>query len=146
MSKILLLLIVLVILAVILMVIFGWKGIGFGKAGDGGKEDGNDNGKAVTVRADGGEDNDEAQEAVGETAAESERLVEYADVTVTGGSYLYEGSVIELGALTEKLKGTDCVVRITDSEATQNAMEDLIGALEQENTDYIFSGEESLIQ
>lgn len=142
MNKILILLIVLVILAVILMVLFGWKGLGFGKAGEGGRDDGNDNGSAVTVQADGG-DTDEKAQAEAAAVSVKERMVEYADVTVTGNSYLWEGGVIGLEELREKLRNTDSVVRITDSGATQNAMEDLIAALEQDKKDHIFADEES---
>lgn len=130
----LLLLIVLLIIIVVLLLIFGGFGFGFGfgEKGDGGETQGS--GASVSVQ--GGEEGADNAEAAD---ISPERMVEYADVTVAGNSYLYDSGVTELDELTDKLGASDCVVRITDEGATQNAMEDLINALEQKDISYIMS-------
>lgn len=132
MNKLLLLILLLLILLIVLLILFGGFGFGFGEKGDGGETQGS--GASVSVQ--GGEEGADNAEAAD---ISPERMVEYADVTVAGNSYLYDSGVTELDELTDKLGESDCVVRITDEGATQNAMEDLINALEQKDISYIMS-------
>ena len=65
----------------------------------------------------------------------------YADIKVSGSTYMYDGSESDTDALIEAVKKLDgdVIVRITDDSATQNAMEELKQALDKNDISYIIN-------
>lgn len=85
-----------------------------------------------------------AEEAATEEATETETTEAapvYADVKVSGSTYMYDGSESDTDALIEAVKKLDgdVIVRITDDSATQNAMEELKQALDKNDIAYIIN-------
>ena len=124
-KKRLLFLIIILLLLAALLAILNWLGLGLG----GGKGAGGD-----------GSGNDEATPSSSVAAVESEEDPEYFDVKVSGSSYIMnENSVVDLDTIVDSVKGLkdNYIVRITNDNATANAIDDLKSKLEDEGRKYI---------
>lgn len=131
-------LIILLLIVAGVLFLMNYLGIGFG-AGKGG--DGDDEGTADRgITAEDPDKEENVDEAKVETEpVSSEETVEYVDITVAGSAFIYNNNVTELEAFLETVdKMNDkVVVRISDDNATQNAMEDLKAALDEKGRNYI---------
>lgn len=122
---IVILLIILIIAALLWLLNYLGLGLGGGK-GSGGDSKGNQETPAVTTEA---------------TTTEAPK--EYENIKVSGGTYIYKGSEIELDSFVDTVNkmNENVVVLIQDDNATQNAMEDLKAALKK--NDRAFAEESS---
>lgn len=129
-------LIILLLIVAGVLFLMNYLGIGFG-TGKNGEDEGTAD-RGITAEDPDKEENvDEAK--VETEPVSSEETVEYVDITVAGSAFIYNNNVTELEAFLETVdKMNDkVVVRISDDNATQNAMEDLKKALDEKGRNYI---------
>ena len=121
-GKIILLLLIIIILLLVIILLMSLAGFGPG-AGLFGK--GSGDGSAQTSQSQSAEQN-------------SEQGPVYAEIKVSGGTILMDGSEISASDAADKAKslGSDVIVRITDDNATQNAVEELKSALDSAGLAY----------
>lgn len=115
-------LIVIIIAALIL--IMQYLGLGLG----GGKGEGSGDGKDVSASS------NEASVTTTTTAVPKE----FYDIKVSGSTYIIDERVVNLKSLvsTVKLMSDNVIVRITDDNATKNAMDDLKKALTDDGREF----------
>ena len=115
-------LIVIIIAALIL--IMQYLGLGLG----GGKGEGSGDGKDVSASS------NEASVTTTTTAAPKE----FYDIKVSGSTYIIDERVVDLKSLvsTVKLMSDNVIVRITDDNATKNAMDELKKALTDDGREF----------
>ena len=65
--------------------------------------------------------------------------IEYVEVKVSGGTIMYNGEEVSADDVVSAAKsaGEDAIIRITDNDATQNAMEALKTVLDNNSVNYI---------
>ena len=114
-------LIVIIIAALIL--IMQYLGLGLG----GGKGEGSGDGKDVSASSN--------EASVTTTTAVPK---EFYDIKVSGSTYIIDERVVDLKSLvsTVKLMSDNVIVRITDDNATKNAMDDLKKALTDDGREF----------
>lgn len=114
-------LIVIIIAALIL--IMQYLGLGLG----GGKGEGSGDGKDVSASS------NEASVTTTTTAPK-----EFYDIKVSGSTYIIDERVVDLKSLvsTVKLMSDNVIVRITDDNATKNAMDELKKALTDDGREF----------
>ncbi|MBQ8961480.1 MAG: hypothetical protein IJ071_09780 [Ruminococcus sp.] len=120
--RLVLTLLVIIILLLVILLMLSLAGYGPG-AGLFGKD--NDPGSSETSQS----------EVIEESSGEE---TVYAEIKVSGGTVLMDGSEISAADAAEAAKklGSDVVVRITDDSATQNTMEELKSALDAAGLPY----------
>lgn len=113
-----------VILLVVLFLIMQSLGLGLG----GGKGEGSGTGKDDSTNS--------ADSAVTTTTAAVPK--EFYDIRVSGSTYIIDERVVDLNSLisTVKLMSDNVIVRITDDNATKNAMDDLKNALTEDGREF----------
>lgn len=133
-----LILLLLIVAAVLFLMKYLGIGFGFGEGGSGGEEKSPDKGVAAQTSAPA--DEAKAMPEVTDESSEAE-TVEYVDITVAGSAFIYNNNVTELEVFMETVDKMNekVVVRITDDNATQNAMEDLEKALDEKGRSYILN-------
>ncbi len=122
--------ILLLIVVIIFALMFLGAGLGFGKGSGTGEGDGIT--RSVNV----------VQE--NETDATSEKSnntseIQYVKVTVSEDDYFYDNEKIKLDNLISKLKEKegDYILEVIDDQATKNAYDDLLDALDSNNLEYV---------
>ena len=122
--------ILLLIVVIIFVLMFLGAGLGFGKGSGTGEGDGIT--RSVNV----------VQE--NETDATSEKSnntseIQYVKVTVSEDDYFYDNEKIKLDNLISKLKEKegDYILEVIDDQATKNAYDDLLDALDSNNLEYV---------
>ncbi|MEE3404693.1 MAG: hypothetical protein VZR73_11485 [Acutalibacteraceae bacterium] len=122
-----------VVVAVVIFLLFKFGLLPFGKgSGNGGSGTGTSSVAEVSEAA-------EAETEVpapAVTTTVEEKI--YVDVTVSGNSYLYQNSTLELDALLAELEKLDdeITVRITDEKASLKAYENLTKALDEKKISF----------
>lgn len=118
------LLIIIIVLAVLLLVLH-YLGLGFG----GGKGEGSGGASDTSSKT--------AETVTTTTTAEIPK--EFYDIKVSGSTYIVNEKVVELSDFISEFSfwKDNVIVRITDDNATKNAMEDLKKALEDGGREYI---------
>ncbi len=124
-KRLLFLLIILLLLAA-LLAILQWLGLGLG----GGKGEGGD-----------GNGNESVNPSSSSAAADesSEEDPEYFDVMVSGSKYIVDNNLIDLDTISSRVKGLkdNYIIRISNDNATANAMDDLKARLDAEGRKFI---------
>lgn len=117
-------LIVIIIAALILIMQYLGLGLGLG----GGKGEGSGDGKDVSASS------NESSVTTTTTAVPKE----FYDIKVSGSTYIIDERVVDLKSLvsTVKLMSDNVIVRITDDNATKNAMDDLKKALTDDGREF----------
>ncbi len=120
-------------LAVLIAALFGGKQMGLIPFGDDGKGNGDVSSSSSVV-----EEVKEAPETTEEITAEpATDEVQYIEVTVSDGSYIYQNSTLTLDELMEQIQGTDLTVKLTDDKASKKAYDDILQALDEKNIPHI---------
>ncbi len=120
-------------LAVLIAALFGGKQMGLIPFGDDGKGNGDVSSSSSVV-----EEVKEAPETTEEVTAEpATDEVQYIEVTVSDGSYIYQNSTLTLDELMEQIQGTDLTVKLTDDKASKKAYDDILQALDEKNIPHI---------
>ena len=120
-------------LAVLIAALFGGKQMGLIPFGDDGKRNGDVSSSLSVV-----EEVKEAPETTEEVTAEpATDEVQYIEVTVSDGSYIYQNSTLTLDELMEQIQGTDLTVKLTDDKASKKAYDDILQALDEKNIPHI---------
>lgn len=120
-------------LAVLIAALFGGKQMGLIPFGDAGKGNGDVSSSSSVV-----EEVTEAPETTEEVTAEpATDEVQYIEVTVSDGSYIYQNSTLTLDELMEQIQGTDLTVKLTDDKASKKAYDDILQALDEKNIPHI---------
>ena len=120
-------------LAVLIAALFGGKQMGLIPFGDDGKRNGDVSSSSSVV-----EEVTEAPETTEEITAEpATDEVQYIEVTVSDGSYIYQNSTLTLDELMEQIQGTDLTVKLTDDKASKKAYDDILQALDEKNIPHI---------
>ena len=134
MKKILVLLPVIIIIVVLL---FFRGGFGFGTGN--GKRNGDRNTSAYEEQTDASINESEEKEAVDSGNDNNEAKEKTIKISVAGNDYFYENEKIELDSLLQKISEFDgnYVVEVKDEQASKNAYEALIKALEEKGIAYI---------
>ena len=136
------LLIILVLVIIVFLLFSGDFGIGFGN-GFGTNSNDNNSGAEQSI-SDTLEISENAEtefveiDSVTEVITESTTEILVLEVTVMGNVYLYQNQEIILEDLLSEMQAQEInfMVCITDDNATQNAMEDLLTALENAEITY----------
>ena len=112
-----------VILLAALFLLMQYLGLGLG----GGKGEGSGEGKDTSTSS--------AETTVTTTTAVPK---EFYDIKVSGSTYIIDERVVDLNSLisTVKLMSDNVIVRITDDNATKNAMDDLKKALTDDGREF----------
>ena len=63
--------------------------------------------------------------------------MQYIEVTVSDGNYIYRNSTLTLDELMEQIQGTDLTVKLTDDKASNKAYDDILQALDENNIPHI---------
>ena len=63
--------------------------------------------------------------------------MQYIEVTVSDGNYIYRNSTLTLDELMEQIQGTDLTVKLTDDKASKKAYDDILQALDENNIPHI---------
>ena len=123
----LLLLIFLLLLIILLLLLLNYLGL-FG--GGLGKEKGDGSGSGGSVVS-----SSVVDKEVEETSSDQKV---YADITVSGDSYIFENNSSEINDIIKSINGLDgdVVVRINDQNASYNAMDQLKKALDEGKISY----------
>ena len=124
-------------LAVIIAALFGGKQFGLIPFGDDGKGDGNVSSSSSVVEevSETPSETDPTEEA---TEAEQEtEEVQYIEVTVSDGSYIYQNSTMSLDELIAEIKDKGMAVKLTDDKASKKAYDDILQALDENNIQHI---------
>lgn len=120
-------------LAVLIAALFGGKQMGLIPFGDDGKGNGDVSSSSSVV-----EEVKETPETTEEVTAEpATDEVQYIEVTVSDGSYIYQNSTLTLDELMEQIQGTDLTVKLTDDKASKKAYDDILQALDEKNIPHI---------
>ena len=70
------------------------------------------------------------------TTTTTEKSLEYVEVTVIDNEYIFNNKKSSIGEIISSAND-ETVIRITDSNATYNAMSELLSALSENNISYI---------
>ncbi|OPZ17812.1 MAG: hypothetical protein BWZ04_02784 [Firmicutes bacterium ADurb.BinA205] len=120
-------------LAVLIAALFGGKQMGLIPFGDDGKGNGDVSSSSSVV-----EEVKETPETTEEVTAEpATDEVQYIEVTVSDGSYIYQNSTLTLDELMEQIQGTDLTVKLTYDKASKKAYDDILQALDEKNIPHI---------
>ncbi|MDE6671110.1 MAG: hypothetical protein K2K16_02825 [Ruminococcus sp.] len=129
--------VILVIIAIVLICfgLFG-KGFGFGKGN--GKGDGTGSGVSDSSVSENSESSETTEITEQETTTEeTEPVITYIDVTVSGSSYLMNGTETTIDEITQSADNENTVVRITDDNAIADSMDALVSALDNAGISYV---------
>lgn len=141
-----LIIVILMILGILFLLNYLGFGFGLGK-GEGGGENNETQDKSVSVE-DAAVSQEESVESQEDSAQSQEQnlVIEFVDITVAGSAYICDGNVTELEAFigTVGKMNDNVVVRITDDNATQNAMEDLQNALDENGRKFVVNAQGEL--
>lgn len=120
----LLLIIILLILIIIALMLLNYFGIFGGKSG--------------TDSGDGDGPSASQSSVIDKEVEESSQEQQYADITVSGDNYIFDNSNSQLTDIVKAVKDMDSsvLVRITDQNASFNAMDDLKKALDEAGISY----------
>lgn len=122
-------------LAVLIAVLFGGKQFGLIPLGDDGKGDGDANSSSVVEQV---SEVSEAETSAAESETEAEtEEVQYIEVTVSDGSYIYQNSTMTLDELINEIKDKGMTVKLTDDKASKKAYDDIVQALDENNIQHI---------
>lgn len=142
-KKMLLLLVLILLIVIVLFLLFhsGMLGLGNGFGTDSGNEDYAEADQSISDTLENTVSDLETgelavTEPVSEIVTETEMLL--FDITVMGSIYLYQNQETGLEDLLSEMQSQEnyYMVRITDDNATQNAMEDLLNVLQESEITY----------
>lgn len=148
-NKLITLIIVILMIAGILFLL-NYLGFGFGLGkGEGGGENTESQDKSVSVE-DAAVSQEESTQSLEESSEEESQaetfVMQFVDITAAGSAYIYNGNVTELEAFIDTVgkMNDNVVVRIIDDNATQNAMEDLQNALDENDRKFVINAQADL--
>ncbi|MDE5861568.1 MAG: hypothetical protein K2H28_05175 [Ruminococcus sp.] len=137
--------VILLIIAIALILLGLFGGFGLGKGSGDGDGTGTGTGTSDSVESSVSE-NSESQGNVSEsqevteqetTTEATEPVITYIDVTVSGSSYLMNGTETTIDEITQSADNENTVVRINDDNAIADSMDAFVSALDNAGISYV---------